>query len=124
MQRITNKFQHIRLIAGLVFLSFGQNQNGVVLANPRIILMQGSQRHVQLVAKASLELRGGSRSSGFGRRPATTSNSQPFSPSQQTSFPSFKVDDEKHDEATAKEMINAFLTRESRNTFIGTTNKR
>jgi hypothetical protein len=121
MQRIATKCRFIRLIAGLVFLSFGQDQSGIVHANPRIILTQGSQRHVQLVAKASLELRGGSGSSGFGRRPVTTSNSHPFPSSQQTNFPPFTVDDEKNDEATAKEMINAFLTRESRNTFIGTT---
>lgn len=122
MRRITTKCQFTRLLAGLVFLTFAHNQNGIVHANPRIILMPGSQRHVQSMAKASFELRGGSSSSGFGRRPATTSKNPLLSSTQQNSFPSVTVDEEK-DEATAKEMINAFLTRESRTTFIGTTSQ-
>ena len=65
-------------------------------------------------------LRGGSDSFGFGRTPAKATKRGPFSSSQQSSLGA-KIDQDPtpEEQIATKEMLNSFLTRDSRNTFIG-----
>ena len=66
---------------------------------------------------------GATDSFGFTRRPAKP-NSSPFSSSTQNAFQSDSKDEFKFDEQTpTKEILNSFLTRDSRNTFIGAKTK-
>ena len=134
-QGITRKcrFITVLLVVGLVFVTAGPI--GMVDARQSISRIQKwkSRYHHDLLrvsTNCGLECRGGSSSSnGFGRRPATVNKNQllststPSSSSKQDSYTSFPIVQDEPDEgtATAKEMMDAFLTRESRNSFIGRT---